>query len=312
MAEGKWITGLRPDMDLADAARHALGQRLGLVGHCLPSAIADAYDDAEHVHQLRVATRRADSCLRIFRDCLPRRRYEATRERLRAIRRAAGAARDADVFLAALRSRAAEAKSGDLAGLDFLVAYTLGQREVAQEELENIEIGHARPFTTAAKRAIEAVRPSREGDQTLEELARPRVAELVERLDAATRANLDDYDNLHQVRIAGKRLRYALEILMACFECEVRARVYPCIEEMQEILGRANDSHVAVTRLQRLKVRLSEWPGMKGRAKAGIEGLLRSHQRRLPQERKRFLAWLKGWREMGLGAILGRVVGAEA
>ena len=308
MAEGKWITGLSPDMDLAEAARHALGQRLGLVGQCLPPAIADALDDDEHVHQLRVATRRADACLRIFRDCLPRRRYDSMRERLRAIRRAAGAARDADVFLAALRSRAAEAKTGDLAGLDFLVAYSLGQREVAQEDLESLEIGHERPFDAAARRSLEAVRPSRVGERRLEDLARPRVAELVERLEAATRANLDDYECLHQVRIAGKRLRYALEILMVCFGCEVRERVYPCIEEMQEILGRANDSHVAIGRLQRLKIRLKEWPGMKGRAKAGIEGLLRFHQRRLPQERKRFLAWLKAWREMGVGEMMGAAV----
>ena len=305
MAEGKWISGLSPEMDLAEAARKALDQRLSTVGRCLPDAIAHAYDDDEHVHQLRVATRRADACLRIFRACLPKRVYQATRERLRTIRRAAGAARDADVFLAALRERSASAKAGDLAGLDFLVAYTLGQREVAQEDLEGVEAGQKKPFGEIATRTLEAVRDSRDGERTLGDLARPQVAELVEALDAATREPLDDYDHLHQVRIAGKRVRYAVEILAACFECEIEERVYPRIEEMQEILGRANDSHVAVMRLQRLKQRLAEWPGMKARAKGGVEGLLRFHQRRLPQERKHFLAWLEAWRAMGVEGMLG-------
>ena len=305
MAEGKWITGLSPEMDLADAARHALAQRLNIVGECLPNAIAHAYDDDEYVHQLRVATRRADACLRIFRECLSKGVYRSTRERLREIRRAAGAARDADVFLAALRERAAGAKSGDLAGLDFLVAYTLGQREVAQEDLEGVEVGQKRPFEATVARALEAVRPPQGDAKTLADLARPTVAELVERLDAATRQPLDDYDHLHQVRIAGKRVRYALEILASCFGSEIRERVYPQIEEMQEILGRANDSHVAVGRLQRLKLRLKEWPGMRGRAKVGIEGLLRFHQRRLPQEQKRFLVWLAAWSEMGVEGMPG-------
>ena len=305
MAEGKWITGLSPEMDLAEAARKVLRQRLEIVAECLPSAIDHAYEDDEHVHQLRVATRRADACLRIFRDCLPARRYDSARARLRSIRRAAGAARDGDVFLAALRSRAAEAKPSDLAGLDFLVSYTLGQREVAQTDLEAVERGQKRSFDAIVKRTLEAIRPSREGEKTLVDLARPKVSELVERFDAATSENLDGYDSLHRVRIAGKHVRYALEILVVCFRCDVKERIYPHIEEMQEILGRANDSHVAIARLQRAKLQLKEWPGMRDRAKSGIEGLLRYHQRRLPQERKRFQAWLTGWRAMGVGEMVG-------
>ena len=35
MAEGKWIAGLSPEMDLAEGARKALDQRLSTVGRCL-------------------------------------------------------------------------------------------------------------------------------------------------------------------------------------------------------------------------------------------------------------------------------------
>jgi hypothetical protein len=49
------------------------------------------------------------------------------------------------------------------------------------------------------------------------------------------------------------------------------------------------------------------WPEEWARLKAGIEGLLRYHQRRLPQERRRFLKWLETWREAGGREVLAAV-----
>ena len=106
MADGKWIVGLRPDMTLETAAHHVLTTRLDVAYQWLPRAIDEAEQDPENVHQLRVATRRADAALRIFRCCLPGKTYRSARARLRTIRRAAGAARDWDVLLIELRQRA--------------------------------------------------------------------------------------------------------------------------------------------------------------------------------------------------------------
>ena len=120
MAEGKWIQGLRPDMGLAEAARKVLAVRLRVVREYLPRAMYHAHEDPENVHQLRVGTRRADAALRIFRPCLPGRVYRAARDRLRAVRRAAGAARDWDVFLAALRQRCREVSPMERPGVAHL------------------------------------------------------------------------------------------------------------------------------------------------------------------------------------------------
>src|SRR3954452_5666961 len=98
MADGKWIRGLRPDLPLAEAAREVLTARLEVVRNYLPKAMRQADEDTEFVHQLRVGTRRSDAALRLFRTCLPGRAYRGAKGRLRAIRRAAGAARDWDVF----------------------------------------------------------------------------------------------------------------------------------------------------------------------------------------------------------------------
>jgi CHAD domain-containing protein len=314
MADGKWITGLKPDMPLDQAARNVLAVRLGIVREWLPKVIQEADRDPEHVHQLRVATRRADAALRIFRCCLSSRAYRAARARLRTIRRAAGEARDWDVFLIDLRERIKGSPGKSLPGLDFLLGYATGQRAAAQASLETLESDWPDSFTDYLVATLGELREPHENDRaTLIEHARCLLARQFGRLHEKATGDLSDYDHLHQVRIAGKRLRYALEVFAECFGPTLRERVYPLVEEMQEILGRANDSHVAAGRLTGLRTRLHGWEDVWERLRPGLEGLLRFHQRRLPQERKQFLKWWEGWSAAGAEAVLSeRAVAAVA
>jgi CHAD domain-containing protein len=307
MPEGKWIGGLTPDMPVETAARHVLAVRLEGVRQWLPRAVHEAQSDPENVHQLRVATRRADAAFRIFRCCLPGRTYKSGRGRLRTIRRAAGAARDWDVFVIDLRQRMKGSAAKDLPGLDLLAGYGTGQRVAAQAILDGIEVGPCESFTEFIVDHLEQLRAPRvDGDETprLIELARSLLAALMGELHEKATGDLSDYDRLHQVRIAGKRLRYALEVFADCFVPDLRERLYPMVEEVQEVLGRANDSHVAVVRLTDLCSRLRRWEEAWDRIRPGLEGLLRFHKRRLPLERRRFLKWWDRWSEAGPEAVL--------
>src|SRR5438874_12397589 len=100
MPDGKWIDGLTPGMPVAEAAKVVLAARFAVVRHFLPLASEKPHEDVEHVHQLRVATRRSAAALRVFADALPRKLLKQTKRTLRRLRRAAGDARDCDVFLA--------------------------------------------------------------------------------------------------------------------------------------------------------------------------------------------------------------------
>jgi CHAD domain-containing protein len=310
MADGKWIDGLGPELPLLEAARRVLLVRLEVVRDHLPRVIHDADKDPEHVHQLRVATRRAGAALRIFGGCLPERALRRAKRRLRALRRAAGEARDWDVFLIDLAERAAERPSAERPGLDFLIGFAVGRRAAVQPGLELTARQHGADFTSFVADVVATLRPPQDGT-TLIDLARPTLAQLRHELHEAAAGDLTDYAHLHQVRIAGKRLRYALEVFADCFAPAIRRDLYPQVEEVQEVLGRANDSHVADGRLAALRDRLRHTPGLGAeRYEAGIEALHRFHRRRLPQERRAFLKWWDDWRSGGGELLAALTVGA--
>ncbi len=312
MADGKWINDLRPEGPVEEAARRVLEVRLRVVQDCLPRAVHEAERDVEHVHQLRVGTRRADAALRIFRACLPGRVYRRARERLRGIRRAAGAARDWDVFVAGLEEAVGKAPEKDRPGLDFLIGYSTGQRVCAQSLLEAAHREEGLALDDCFREVRGEVRAPKEpaDGSTLAGQARPLLGRLLQELEQAVGGDLKNYEHLHQVRIQGKRLRYAMEVFADCFAAPFRERLYPLVEEMQEVLGRANDSHVAGQRLEALRERLkATWSAGWERLRPGIEGLLRFHRRRLPQERRRFLKWWDEWGAAGAREVLAAPAG---
>jgi CHAD domain-containing protein len=302
MADGKWITDLTAKTPLVDAARRVLAIRLEVVRDWLGLALREPEKDVEHVHQLRVGTRRAGAAIEIFALCLPDKIYTAARKQLRRLRRAAGEARDWDVFLENLHEYMEPSKRRQRPCLDFLSGYALSQRVTAQAHLQAACPDYPFAFERLLADTVAAVhRPHyNPGTRTLLDLAGPLLFSLVRDFDLAAAGDLTDYERLHRVRILGKRLRYAMELFADCFGPAFREELYPAVEEMQEILGRANDSYVTSQRLAFLRDRIkASLPDDWNRLKPGIEGLLAYHHKRLPEERERFLEWLKHWQQAG-------------
>ncbi|MHC5023020.1 MAG: CHAD domain-containing protein [Planctomycetota bacterium] len=259
---GKWIDGLAPDQPAAKVARRVLRRRLEAVQTLLPLAAERAEEDEEYIHQLRVATRRADAALRLFRPCLSPGRYRKTRRRLRRLRRAAGAARECDVHGGLLRAQR-DAADGDVwAALDELVAWTTHERASAQHLVEDV----AWRFQPARlkknrRRVLAAIRhPELEQrDQavatgknarhpTFLDLARATFPALAEGVRDAAGRDLREIDNLHNLRLRGKRLRYGLEVFRDCFGPTFKDD-YKVVEALQEELGAINDWHELAARV---------------------------------------------------------------
>jgi hypothetical protein len=94
----KWLEPKLARMTAEEAADAILGRRIDAVWRGLGLLCVDRSREAEHVHQLRVATRRAVVALEIFRPLLAGKHHAWFARQLKRIRRTAGEARDLDVL----------------------------------------------------------------------------------------------------------------------------------------------------------------------------------------------------------------------
>jgi CHAD domain-containing protein len=235
--DGKWIPGLAPEMKIAKAGKIILASRSEVVRHWLP-LVAHAEKDIEFVHQLRVSTRRAGAGLLLFENHFKEKDFRFAKKLLRSIRQAAGEARDWDVFQESLfHNLALEDSIGQSIRL-FLFGLATSRRMAAQNSL----VETARTLRQELDWLCEHIESfvhevDSEKNLVFADLAYSQLQDLIHALRQASHPVPERYEALHQVRILGKRLRYAMELFVSCFAPPFKEILYPLIEEMQEILG---------------------------------------------------------------------------
>lgn len=242
LPSGKWIDGIDANGSVDDAARRSLEPRLTAVVQALPLAAYLAEHDIEHVHRLRVNTRRAVAALELYCDWLPSKPARWLKRRLKKIRRAAGDARDLDV----LAKRLAR-DYGDRAAP--VVALIAKRRDDVQSAIVDVAESCRRDdrFVRKTGKLLAAIKVQKPTDGLVVTFREWAVAQLAASATAFFESLPDDSADtvaLHQFRIRGKELRYTIELVSAAFGRELRKKHYPVVEELQELLGKIQD-HVA-------------------------------------------------------------------
>jgi CHAD domain-containing protein len=247
----KWVEASAGDRTSEVCARTLRG-RLGAVLHFLPLAAKKSEKDIEQVHQLRVWSRRATAALGMYEDFLPRRRSAWMKKQLKRVRRAANEARDCDVLLGRLQKK----KQPGRAAKHWLAALRAERRD-AQKAIVAVyrRLARGKCFARRIDKLLERIRPRRgesvaPTDVSFGDWARQRLGSVVEGFLSGIPEDRKDEAALHQLRIRGKELRYAVELLAGAFPNELRTKIYPILGEMQDRLGRINDLATAKTRLQ--------------------------------------------------------------
>jgi CHAD domain-containing protein len=234
----------RSDPTVGDVARAAIVASIVRLREHEPELVVS--DDPVHVHQARVATRRLRSDLRTFRSVLEVSWADELRSDLRALGRALGAVRDADVLLARLRTRVDDLDPVDRVAAGILVDRARAAREQARAELalelESRRHAELRSRLDAARRspplALGASEPARTG-------LRPLILRPWKRLRRKVRALGDDPSDaaLHDVRIATKRCRYAATAVAPVLGSSAEAFV-GALARVQRRLGEHQDAVV--------------------------------------------------------------------
>ena len=269
------------------ALRHEAGARTGA--------------DIEDVHRMRVATRRLRSAFRFFGDYMALPRQDEIVAGLRDLARRLGAVRDLDVLIERLEQEAA-AESADRPTIDAIIAALDQDRAVARDGL----VAYLDGPGMATLRALVAdglTQPASGSPAKRDRPVRTAGPRLLARRAARVLADGADLlaptsEELHDLRIQCKRLRYAAEFLLPYAQ---RKQLRPLIRtatSLQDVLGELHDGDVMLDMLRSLVASASE-RSENGVVLAGVEAaaVIRLLVRQADRRDALLLRFRSLWRE---------------
>ena len=289
MAKAKVIENLDCEAEALSGIRLVLHTRFGEM-YDLRGAALD-FTDIEGVHDMRVASRRLRSAIKDFRDYLGG-KNSVPKRGLKKVADALGDVRDQDVALVALEKMREEAEAdtetagADIAaGIGHLMDERRAVRQAARVKLAFViaERPLARLRTKFLSRLLKAG-----GDGSADaaggkrhkgaakalsfrQAGREVIAERIVELKKLSNCLHHPAENepLHRMRIAAKRLRYAMELLAPCWGGTLTTYAHE-VSELQSSLGELHDCDVWIddlgARLDRKSARVVDaWTGAAGK-----------------------------------------------
>lgn len=209
--------------------------------------VLTSHDD-EAVHDLRVTLRRTRTLLEMGRSVLGPFHADEVRRALRNVQRATGALRDEEVLLELMTSLRRE---------DARIAAWLESRRRRERRLRGALVRMVRTGEVdRARRLLQAllafrVKPSR--DRKLAKFSRECVTIARRRVDRRLAAGVDDPQQLHCLRIAYKRLRYAVEAFSETLPEELVVLAQQAAR-MQKRLGAVHDVDIVLGCVRRARL----------------------------------------------------------
>ncbi len=246
-------------------------------------------EDAERVHQARVASRRLREGIRIFRPALPPKKAARWARTLRRVTRGLGAARDADVQIEFVRGLLRDlddpTRRPGLARLLLRLAQCrCGLQQQVGRGMDRLDDSGILAEIRAAGRKVfrkASVQPAGSGGKRLgksRRYIRARLGALLDRQGALK--DPDGKDDHHQMRIDAKHLRYAMEICGPLYAGRLD-RFVRLAKRLQGLLGDLHDTDVWIDLLGQFipaeRLRTAEYFGSDeafGELAVGLEYML--------------------------------------
>lgn len=234
--------------------------------------------DIEAVHDMRVGSRRLVAAMRVFAGCFPAPEYRRLLRKARGVTRKLGAVRDLDVLIDHYQRLRPKAEPGEQLGIDYFIAlherarrkarrpmlralheleqggFTERLQAFLRREAEEYQVGldtysvQAHSGTPGSGSAVgeSCIGPFREAAPGLLE---ERYAELYS--FEAYAGQPDAVEELHEMRIAAKWLRYTMELFAPAYADELK-RAISAVKGLQELLGDLHDSDIRLQILREL------------------------------------------------------------
>jgi CHAD domain-containing protein len=265
----------------------------------------------EDIHDIRVASRRIRTCLTIFEEYFPPKKFKTWSKEIKGITNAYGAVRDLDVQIELLDRIYAKVSDPKIrSGLRRVRLRLKQQRGKRQEETTNItQVVIESPTLAELKDWCEKnINSAAPVDQQTPALYQLGYKNIQHHLDEFLFFEVFVFDparvkELHQMRIAAKRLRYSLEVFSELFTHKSDFAL-DIARQSQEYLGQIHDADVWISFLpdfmEREQNKIRSFYGYGGpfsRLKPGIEFLSKNRQ---DERRKLYKKFLQEWQKWKL------------
>jgi CHAD domain-containing protein len=228
--------------------------------------------DIEHLHDMRVASRRLREALQLFQTFYSQKRRKKVLSQVRQVTRILGIPREMDVNVDLLGSYKPKGSALLFTAHEYLLEIfefeqakqrrrmlkafdKLDLKELEAELVQFIQVNsHSSPVPTLLAEADEASEANsflRQAAETLQERAAP-IVQFRARLLPLRYGNDEE---LHRLRISVKKCRYCLELLNPLYEGQLEKAIQ-LAKELQEVLGKIHDYCVVIDRLCTQKLSL--------------------------------------------------------
>ena len=265
--------------------------------------------DIEAIHQMRVASRRLRNALNYFKNCLPQKFAKEWQNEIRKITHTLGAARDLDIQIACLNELDDDSLEDKIRpGYKRLLLRLTQRREKAQKKvIKNLIDLQENDLLTKMRQFLEALTANTDGIYLFTpSLYEKAFSAINENLEAFLSYQSDIYDpenmeKLHAMRIAGKQLRYTLELFAPIYKQALLPHIQ-AMKEIQDLLGEIHDADVWLGWLPKFieqeKALIDDYFGNTGPLRRLLPGFKHFTENRTNHRRQQYNLFLSTWESL--------------
>lgn len=263
------------------------------IEHYLRMSIAQP-DDIENLHQLRVNIRNFFVNFSFLRLFYPSFKRKIILSGIKALKDCSDHIRDFDVFIEYIETifEIEKETNSPKNGIDALYQQLLIERKANYAELHKIFFDFMTFDMFKYWRSLlkEHAKFTRKNQKKYVVFLTNRIKESWYEFEEKINVNVDDEEELHQLRIAGKKFRYSFQSLKEFFPTEIVEDISRIMADIQESLGTINDCKVILLKLDQKKEQ------NKTLFSTNSQTISQRYFFRLIQEKKKiFLSQRDGW-----------------
>ena len=249
MAKAKRIKGINCNSEAPAGMKLVLVARFEELYNFRAAALD--WNDPEGVHSMRVASRRLRSALRDFTPYLHKRRLSSALKSLRDIADALGEVRDQDVAILALEKLQTNTSHDVSPALKQVIDARKEVRDQARKELmamledEQLKKLELSFIASVDEATVDKTRTQSPLPISFRKMSRAIILDRLKELEKLSNGLFRPFEveTLHEMRIAAKRLRYAIELFEQCWGRPI-ATYAKRTAQMQTALGDVHDCDV--------------------------------------------------------------------